>query len=717
LAGAAIISAADRKRTVFIAILGALPGRFVQDASGAGTGLVRGDIPIAMRLIRVVLMTMWLALGWAAAPVQAQVPADGPHLAMRLVAESERPQAGQRVTLALDTRPAAGWHGYWSNPGDAGFPAVFDWSLPKGMTAGAADWPVPETLVVAGLMNYIYERPYAPLVALDVPAGLRTGTALPIRLTLKYLVCTRSVCVPEEQTLATTLTVGDGAIAPTTRTRFDAWRRAIPRPLAQAATWAVQDGTLRIAVPYPANAALADPYLFPAGTGSIEPAAAQTVERVGDRVVVTTKGSPTAPFAGVLRIGPAEGLAITARPGVVPGAGGGGRAVAALVAFAGAVLGGLILNVMPCVFPILSLKALSLARANGGEREARREALAYAAGVISVCLALGAIILGLRAGGATIGWAFQLQDPRVVVVLLLLAVAISLNLSGLFEVPMPRWAGGGGGGGKGTVGAFATGALAAFVATPCSGPFMGAALGAALVLPVPAALAVFGGLGLGLALPFLLLGFVPALRRRMPKPGAWMGRLRRILSVPMWLTALALAWILGRQAGVEGMTLGLAAALLAALGLWIGGRRQMKGLALGWAMLPVVASLGAVVLVRPVPAGAVAAAGDAFSEARLAALRAEGRPVFAYFTADWCLTCKVNERAAIERSGVQAAFARNKVAVLVGDWTDGDPVLGRFIERHNRAGVPLYLYYAPGAADPEVLPQVLTPAMLEALGA
>jgi thiol:disulfide interchange protein len=334
---------------------------------------------------------------------------------------------------------------------------------------------------------------------------------------------------------------------------------------------------------------------------------------------------------------------------------------------------------------------------------------------MSVCLALGGIILGLRAGGATIGWAFQLQDPRVVVVLLLLAVAISLNLSGLFEVPMPRWAGGGSG--KGAGGAFATGALAAFVATPCSGPFMGAALGAALVLPVAAALAVFAGLGLGLALPFLLLGFMPTLRGRMPKPGAWMGRLRRILSVPMWLTALALAWILGRQAGVEGMTLGLAAALIAGIGLWIGGRRQMKGLSLGWAMLPVAASLGAVALVRPVPAGAVATAGDAFSEARLAALRAEGRPVFAYFTADWCLTCKVNERAAIERSGVQAAFARNKVAVLVGDWTDGDPVLGRFIERHNRAGVPLYLYYAPGAAQPQVLPQVLTPTMLEELGA
>ncbi|MBJ6121575.1 protein-disulfide reductase DsbD family protein [Sphingomonas mollis] len=669
-----------------------------------------------MRLLRVVMMTvvLWLA---GLSPALAQDGAqNGPHLAMQLVAESERPKAGDTVTLALATTPAPGWHGYWSNPGDAGFPATFGWTLPKGVTAEAPAWPVPETLIVAGLMNYVYERPYAPLVRLRVPAGLAAGTVLPIGLKLDYLVCTRTVCVPEQQTLATTLTVGDGAVAPATRARFDAWRQAIPRPLDTPATWAVKDGALRVAVPYPADAALAEPYLFPTAPGSIEGAAPQTAVRVGDRLVVTTKGTPAGPFEAVLRIGDGRGLAIKAQAGVVPDAGGsdgGGQpwVVAALVAFAGAVVGGLILNVMPCVFPILSLKALSLARANVAEREARREALAYTAGVVLVCLGLGAVILGLRAGGATVGWAFQLQDPRVVVVLLLLAVAIALNLSGLFEMPMPRWAGEAGSGGS-----FATGALAAFVATPCSGPFMGAALGAALVLPVPAALAVFAGLGLGLALPFLLLGFVPRLRKRLPKPGAWMARLRRILSVPMWLTALALVWVLGRQAGVDGMTLGLGAALVAALALWAGGRRQMAGLSLGWTLVPVAASLGVAALVQPVTATPSVAAGEAFSEARLATLRAEGRPVFAYFTADWCLTCKVNEKAAIDRAGVQAAFAKKKVAVLVGDWTDGDPVLGRFIERHNRAGVPLYLYYAPGAKEARVLPQVLTPGMLEELG-
>jgi thiol:disulfide interchange protein len=280
---------------------------------------------------------------------------------------------------------------------------------------------------------------------------------------------------------------------------------------------------------------------------------------------------------------------------------------------------------------------------------------------------------------------------------------------------MPAFAGRNGAGG-----AFATGALAAFVATPCTGPFMGAALGAALVLPAVAALLVFAGLGLGIALPFLLIGFVPALRRRLPKPGMWMVRLRHLLSVPMFATALALAWVLGRQAGVDGMTLGLAAALLAALGLWWTGRRQAGAGRLAW--VPGVVALlvagAAVATVRPQAARAAVAGlpgAEPFSEARLAALRAEGRPVFAYFTADWCLTCKVNEKAAIETAAVADAFGRGKVAVLVGDWTDGDPVLGRFIAQHNRAGVPLYLWYAPAAPAPRVLPQVLTPAMLTGL--
>jgi len=655
------------------------------------------------------------------------------HLEITLVAESRTPAAGQSVTLALASVPAPGWHGYWQNPGDAGFPAKLDWTLPTGVTASEPAYPVPGRLIVADLMNYVFEKPYAPLVTLRIPAGLAKGTALPVRLKTNYLVCSAEVCVPESAELAIDLVVGDGTVTPEARARFDAWRRAVPKPLDSQATFQSSDGHLRIAIPYPAGAALGQAYFYPITTGVLDYAAAQTVTQDGDRIVVETKAAaaPAAgagPLQGVLQIGEQQGLVVTARPGTVAASAaapvsaasqsGAGVLSATLIAFAGAVLGGLILNIMPCVFPILSLKALSLARGHLDERHARQEALAYAAGVVAVCVALGGVILALRAGGTAVGWAFQLQDPRAIVVLLLLTVALSLNLSGLFEIPTPAFVNRSGGAG----GAFATGALAAFIATPCTGPFMGAALGAALVLPWAAALAVFAGLGIGLALPFLALGFVPALRRRLPKPGMWMETFRRILAIPMWLTAIALAWVLGHEAGVDGMAIGLVVALLLAVLLWIGGARQAKGRAIGAVIgiLLLATAVASVWLIggrRPDAAVAAAVPGGAepFTEARLAALQQAGRPVFVYFTADWCLTCKVNEKAAIETDATREAFADHKVAVLIGDWTNGDPVMGRFIEAHNRAGVPLYLYYAPGAKTPRVLPQVLTSAMLAGL--
>jgi DsbC/DsbD-like thiol-disulfide interchange protein/cytochrome c biogenesis protein CcdA len=672
-----------------------------------------------MRALHYLFVTI-LALLWAgAASADALPPVGERHLAMSLVAESATPAAGGTVTLAIATRPEAGWHGYWQTTGDAGFPADFTWTLPKGVTADAPAYPLPGRLIVAGLMNYVFEKPYALLVTLHVPAGLAAGTKLPVRGHASYLVCSASVCVPETADLATDLIIGDGAVSAENRARFDAWRRAIPRPLDAGGTFEAKDGALRIAVPYPAGAPLSDAYFYPITAGLVDYAAPQTITRDGDRVVIATKAGKggSGALTGVLAIGGGQGLRVTANPGVVagtaPAAPAQGVLIATLIAFAGAMLGGLILNVMPCVFPILSLKALSLARGHLDERSARAEALAYTAGVVAVCVALGGAILALRAGGSAVGWAFQLQDPRAIVVLLLLTVALSLNLGGLFEIPTPQFVNKAGGAG----GAFATGALAAFIATPCTGPFMGAALGAALVLPWAAALAVFAGLGLGLALPFLALGFVPALRKVLPKPGNWMVTFRHVLSVPMWLTAIALAWVLGRQAGVDGLTAALIAALAVGILLWWGGARQAKGKAFGAAALIGIVAVAVVasVSITRAPAAVASASGEPFTEARLAALRAQKRPVFAYFTADWCLTCKVNEKAAIETDTTRAAFKRKNVAVLVGDWTDGDAKLGRFIEAHNRAGVPLYLYYAPGAAEPQVLPQVLTPGTLAAL--
>lgn len=651
------------------------------------------------------LLAQFLAVQAFAQPVGA-----GPHVKIELVAETDRPAPGSEVTLAFASTPNPTWHAYWQNPGDAGYPATAKWTLPEGFSAGELRYPVPERLIIAGLMNYVYEKPFAQLVTLKLPENARGQ--VPIKVDFSYLVCTDTICVPESAQLSTELTVGDGTITAERRAQFDAWRRALPKPLGSEARFQIEDGRIRLAIPYPADAPFSAGYFYPLAQRQIDHAADQNVVRQGDAILIETaaKGTPDA-IDGVIAIGD-QGFVVRAVPGEVPPLDTRFPWAAALSAFVGAILGGLILNIMPCVFPILSLKALSLAKANDGEGRPRADALAYTAGVVAVCLALGGMLLALRAGGATLGWAFQLQDPRVILVLLLLVTAIAFNLAGLFEMAAPRFVNSAASRGNG--GSFATGALAAFVATPCTGPFMGAALGAALILPWPAALAVFGGLGLGIALPFLLIGFIPALRRRLPRPGAWMDRLRKILSVPMFLTALALVWVLWRQSGNAGLVIGLVATLVAVTGLWLIGRRQRQGADRAWLIgLPLlVAAVAATALVSPAARTASFAYGEPFSEARLAELRAEGRPVFAYFTADWCITCKVNEKAVIETSPVIDALKDGNVAVLIGDWTDGDPVLGRFIEQHNRAGVPLYLWYRPGADAPEVLPQILTQSQL-----
>jgi thiol:disulfide interchange protein len=679
-----------------------------------------------MASVRFGLMTVLLWLFASIAPQAfAQDIGKGPHVRIELVAESDAPAPGSEVTLAFVSTPEPEWHGYWQNPGDAGIGTTLKWTLPAGVEAGALQFPVPERLLIAGLMNYVYEKPFTQLVTLKLPAGLTPGTALPVRVTMDYLVCTLKICVPEKAELAINLRVGDGAISADKRARFDQYRSAIPKPLGSEATYQVEGDRFRLGVPWPAEAAASDVYFFPITDGAVDYAAPQQAARDGDRLVVETKakGSP-GPIEGVLAVGEHRGFVVRAVPGTVAPAKTAAAAatgdfwVTALLAFGGAVLGGLLLNIMPCVFPILSLKALSLAKANEEGSGPRAEALAYTAGVVLVCLALGGLLLALRAGGASLGWAFQLQDPRVILVLLLLVLGIALNLAGLFELSTPRVAGKLAASGKG--GAFMTGALAAFVATPCAGPFMASALGAALVLPWPAALAVFGGLGLGIALPFLLLGFIPALRRRLPRPGPWMDWFRKILSIPMFLTAIALAWVLGRQTGVDGMAWGLLIALALGIVLWGLGRRQARGLGSGlaWIVAALITVAGVWLISRVPPPDAETKAaefGEPFSEARLAELRAQGRPVFAYFTADWCLTCKVNEKGVIETDAVRKALADGKVAVLVGDWTNGDAALGRFIERHNRAGVPLYLWYKPGEDAPRVLPQILTQGEMVAL--
>jgi DsbC/DsbD-like thiol-disulfide interchange protein/cytochrome c biogenesis protein CcdA len=600
------------------------------------------------------------------------VRAGDTHIKADLVAEGPIAPGGSTM-IAIRFVPDAGWHGYWKNPGDAGQPATFEWTRPDALTLAAPRFPVPEKLVIAGMMNHVYNGEHVLLFRVAASADAKAGTVLPLSVKANWLACTESICVPESGELQTSVTIGTDAPDAAQRKRFDGWRARLPQPLVQPGIVERVGDLVRIAIPYPAGASVDQPWFFAESADLVDYVAPQSTARTGDWLVVEAKGSSIPfdgkPVSGLIMTGPGRGLEFVAKPGAVPqGDTPDGQAMQALIAFAGAMLGGLLLNILPCVFPIISLKAISLVRSGESEAAARSEALAYTGGVVLTCLALGGLLLGLRAGGVAVGWAFQLQNPWIVALLLLLAVAITANLAGWFTLP-----GFGGGeqlaGQDGVKGAFWTGALAAFVATPCTGPFMAAALGAALVLPVPVALLIFAGLGLGMALPFLAIGYVPALRSRLPRPGAWMERFRRFLAVPMGLTALALVWLLAGQMGLS----------------------------------------------RNIPFLAPAtSAHSAFSEERLAALRKEGSPVFLYFTADWCLTCKVNEKTAIETDAVRDAFQAKGIGVMVGDWTSSDPAITRFLEARGRSGVPLYLWY-PAGKEGQELPQLLTIATLTAL--
>ncbi len=645
------------------------------------------------------------------------------HIAAELIAGPAAGTQGETM-LAIHMKPDKGWHGYWSNPGDAGQGMQLDWTLPEGARAGEPQYPVPDTLIVSGLMNHVYERDYAVLVPFTLPPNTAPGARLPVRVKAQWLACTDEICVPESAELATEVVVGK---ASANAERFAEWSRRLPAPLDTTARLDITEKTLRLAIPLPSSVDLSAPHVFIAQDKLVDYAAPQLFARKDNLLLVTIPRAKFEPrkaqaLDGVLRFDEAgNGISFAAEPGEVPSGGeviasGGDPVLPALPwLLLAAVAGGLLLNIMPCVFPILSLKALSLARAGESEAHARIEGLAYAAGVIVACLALGAVLLVLRAAGEEVGWAFQLQEPLVVVALLLLASAITANLLGAFEFAVPGFASGASPRSY-TQGAFATGVLAAFVATPCTGPFMAGAMGAALLLPVVPALALFAALGLGIALPFIAVAFVPALRRCLPKPGPWMNAFRRFMAVPMGLTALALAWLTWKIGGVWFVAAALIFTALVLAALTGAGMAQRRGRSALPATLVAAALAVASLVLLPRPEPAMAQIGgvlDArpFSEEALAEARASGKPVFVWMTADWCLTCKINEEVAIEREETKKAFDEADVVVLRGDWTRRDPEITRYLTDHGAAGVPLYVWYANGGKA-EKLPQVLTPALL-----
>ncbi|MDA0819254.1 MAG: protein-disulfide reductase DsbD family protein [Proteobacteria bacterium] len=629
--------------------------------------------------------------------------------------------AGETSTLAIHFEPVSDeWHGYWSNPGDAGLGMALDWELPEGWQAGVALYPVPQKLSISGLMNHVYKGAYAVLVPISVPADYVPTGPVSIAVKGEWLACTDVICVPEQVRMTTIIPAEGSSFTPDQR--FAVWRTAIAPSLGREGTYELTADTLRIAIPIPATMSLSAPHVFMSNTRVVDYAATQTFWRNGDLLVAEIPRKGRGEFEtieGILAFGDGNGVRFAAQAGEVPTG-------AALIAgqpastppmwtlILGAMVGGLILNIMPCVFPILSLKAISLARAGESEAQARNEGIAYTAGVVLACVALGGVMLALRAAGEQVGWAFQLQSPSVVVFLLILAAVITANFAGVFELPSLSFTLSGE-----PASAFATGLLAAFAATPCTGPFMAVALGAALFLPPVLALLLFAALGLGLALPFLLIGFVPALRRMLPKPGAWMNTFRRLMAIPMGLTALALVWLTQQLGGRNFAMFALIVVFGVIMALWVVGKLQQRG-KMAWPAFGLISApflvFGAFALPSAYAEQSSSTAESIlsprpFSEVALAEARASVKPVFLWFTADWCVTCKVNEGVAIERETTKAAFDEAGVIAMVGDWTRRDAEISIFLNKQGAAGVPLYLWYEPGQ-EAEQLPQVLTPDML-----
>ncbi|MDP1630715.1 MAG: protein-disulfide reductase DsbD family protein [Caulobacter sp.] len=672
------------------------------------------------------------------APARA-APVDTGHIQAELVAQ-EAAIPGGTVYVALRQNIDDGWHTYWRNPGDSGLPTTIDWTLPAGWTAGEIVWPAPTRLPVGPLLNYGYTGDVLLPVALAVPASARPGESVRLEADVVFLVC-KETCVPEEAHLSLTLPVvaGPPRLDPVWGPRIAATLAAAPKPAGLTAAFQTAGSRLTLAVTGSplAGADVADAYFFPFSGTVIEHAGPQGIERGPEGLTLTlpagydfTEGQAPAALEGVLvlhdRAFEISAVAGPPPPGAAglgpPPAAGGGAGLAAALLFA--LLGGLILNLMPCVFPVLSMKAAALAGHAHEQKAARAQGLAYLAGVLATFLALAGVLIALKAAGAAIGWGFQLQSPAVVAGLAAVMLLVALNLSGVFEAGSPLQAAGGGlASRRGLAGSFLTGVLAVTVAAPCTAPFMATAMGYAFTQSAAVTLLVFAALGLGLAAPFVVLSFAPALLRRMPKPGPWMATLRHLLAFPMYAAVAWLVWVLAQQTGPVGLAFGLAAGLLTAFAAWLYGLAQRRrpapvvSVLSALSLLAAVGLIAALALERDTPTAAAENAAAAlpsepWSPARLAALRAEGRPVLVNFTAAWCVTCQVNDRLALSTTTVAEAVRRNNAIYLVADWTNRDAAIAAALAEHGRVGVPLYLVYGVDGGGAVALPQLLTAGMV-----
>jgi thiol:disulfide interchange protein DsbD len=710
------------------------------------------------RSITFTTLLSMLVMAGASVRVSDAAPVRTAHVEAELVAEQSALIPGRPNTVALRLVMERGWHTYWQNAGDSGLPTTLAWKLPDGLKAGPIQWPAPRALPVGPLVNYGYEGEVLLLSDIATVPDFLSGKTATVSARADWLVC-KEICIPEGADLSLSLPV----IADPAQVQRDArWsdaiakaRASLPRPSDDWSVTATGRGSTvelhlvskAAAVPGRESPAdIAGSHFFPYVEGQIEASGGQSLarqgadwsmslpvasQRVGEfkRVAgVLVSGDASAPRALAIDV-PLSGSVVagTAAPALTapalkltPAATAADTALSLGTAILFALVGGVLLNLMPCVFPVLSLKILGFAAHRENDAAVRHHGLAFGAGVLVSFWLLAGILIAFRAAGQQLGWGFQLQSPATIAGLAVLFFVLALNLSGVFEVgqfmpsSLATW-----NAKNPLLNDVLTGALAVVVASPCSAPFMGAALGYALAGPTASTWIVFTVLAIGMALPYVLLAYFPTWRKRLPKPGAWMLRLKHLLAFPLYATVLWLAWVLGAQLDNDAvLRLGITL-LLIALGLWAWQTMRTGG-ARGWGIAAAASIAGALAVAGPIVATsaldaesnvAKRSAADGpwsdYSAARVAQLVAAGHPVFVEFTAAWCVTCQVNRRLVLDTDAVRDAFTRQKVALLQADWTRRDPAIGAALAALGRNGVPVYVFFRPGK-EPLLLPEVLT---------